>query len=34
MSINVFDDQYIGEDELPDPAADLTEEDKIALAVK
>ena len=34
MSINAFDDQYMGEDELPDPAADLTEEDKVALAVK
>jgi len=34
MSVDVFNDQYMAEDELPDPAADLTEEDKIALAVK
>ena len=29
-----FDSQYMSEDELPNPAADLTEEDKIYLALK
>ncbi len=29
-----FDSQYISEDELPDPAAELTDEDKIYLAMK
>lgn len=29
-----FDSQYMSEDELPDPAAELTEEDKIYLALK
>ena len=32
--INDFDAQYISEDELPDPAAELTNEDKIYLAMK
>lgn len=32
--INDFDAQYISEDELPDPAAELTDEDKIYLAMK
>ena len=29
-----FDSQYMSEDELPDPAAELTTEDKIYLAMK
>ena len=32
--VNDFDAQYISEDELPDPAAELTNEDKIYLAMK
>ena len=32
--INDFDAQYMSEDELPDPAAELTDEDKIYLAMK
>lgn len=31
---NSFDSQYMSEDELPDPAAELTDEDKIYLAMK
>ena len=31
---NSFDAQYMSEDELPDPAAELTDEDKIYLAMK
>lgn len=34
VNFNDFDAQYISEDELPDPAADLTDEDKIYLAMK
>ncbi len=33
-SVNVLDDQYMSENDLPDPAADLTEDDKIYLAMK
>ena len=33
-SVNILDDQYMSENDLPDPAADLTEDDKIYLAMK
>jgi len=34
VAANMYNPEYMQEDELPDPAADLTEEDKIYLAMK